>query len=346
MSAPPYFVISTGRCGSTFLSETLNRHPAVLSISEFLFSLEPEPFPAGNISGGELAHRLSRVDPLATAALAERLEPPEFRYPVDGGGRFNRTTGVPAVATIALPTLSDDPDAILEDLVAVASRLPSAPIGRQYAAVFEWFRERFGGDLWVERSGGSIRYLRSLNEQFPQARFIHLYRDGRETAISMSTRPNVRLMMVGADIERITGVNPFNVIDPPPLANLPPPLSRLVPGSLDFQALADYPIPLERFGRHWSSGELRGLRGLRDLDPGRVLALSYEDLVMDPTASLERLGTFLEVDTPDPWVAWATSAARQPTRRWPALPEPERSRLDEACRMANVRLYGPAGPPQ
>ncbi len=32
----PIFVLSTGRCGSTTLSNILNLHPAILSISEFV----------------------------------------------------------------------------------------------------------------------------------------------------------------------------------------------------------------------------------------------------------------------------------------------------------------------
>ena len=34
-SIPPAFVLNTGRCGSTLLSDVLNSHPRVLSLSEF-----------------------------------------------------------------------------------------------------------------------------------------------------------------------------------------------------------------------------------------------------------------------------------------------------------------------
>ena len=33
---PPVFILSTGRCGSTMVSNILNRHPQVLSLSEFI----------------------------------------------------------------------------------------------------------------------------------------------------------------------------------------------------------------------------------------------------------------------------------------------------------------------
>jgi Sulfotransferase domain len=341
---PPCFVVNTGRCGSTFLSEILLRHPAVLSLSEFLVSMEPDPFPGGEVSGRAFAEMLARIDPVATLALEQREEPVEFRYPVDAGLRFDRRSGVPAVLGIALPSLTGDPDPVFDDLVAFAGSLPAATIESQYTSVFERLRARFGGEIWVERSGGSIQYLPQLLERFPDARYVHLYRDGRETAISMRTRPNFRLMFIGADIERASGVNPFKMVSPPHL-DLPEPLARLQPATFDFAAFHRYDVPLERYGLHWSSSELRGLRTFRKVDPDRVLPLAYEDLVGDPRRSLERLAEFLSIEPSEDWIAWSISAASPPAPRWPTLPEPERGRLDAACRIANGRLYGPSGPP-
>ena len=42
MSIPPVIILNSGRCGSTMLSDVLNRHPRILSLSEF-FSLRPCP---------------------------------------------------------------------------------------------------------------------------------------------------------------------------------------------------------------------------------------------------------------------------------------------------------------
>jgi sulfotransferase family protein len=345
MDPSPTFVVSTGRCGSTFLSELFNRHPDVLSLSEFLFSMGPEPFPAGDIDGATLAAMLARKDPLVNLALERRVEPVEFLYPVDAGRRFDRDTGVPAVATIALPHLTDDPDGAFDDLIAFAATLPPAPIARQYAALFEHLRARFGKGMWVERSGGSMYFLASLIDGFPGARLIHLYRDGRETAISMSKRDNFKLMLVGLEIKEITGVNPYTVADPPPMPGLPDPLRRLVPGHLDLDALRAYEVPLERFGLHWSSSVLRGLRQLNRVDDARVLDVSYESLVTDPGATVEAIASFAGVAPIAEWVDWAEGAVRRQPSKWLQLDEPERSRLDSVCRIANGRLYGAEGPP-
>ena len=45
--------------------------------------------------------------------------------------------------------------------------------------------ERCGRPCWVERSGSSIEYLEGLHAFFPEARFLHIHRDGPEAALSM-----------------------------------------------------------------------------------------------------------------------------------------------------------------
>jgi hypothetical protein len=345
VASPPYFVISTGRCGSTFLSEILGRDPKVLSVSEFLFSMGPEPFPPGEVPGSRVAEMFARTDPITSLALAEHEEPSEFRYPVDAGLRFDRETGVPAIATITLPFLTPDPDPLYDNLIAFAASLPLAPISRHYAAIFDWLRSAFGRDVWVERSGGSLHWLPILMQEFPDARFIHLFRDGRETAISMSKRHSFRLMLIGLEIQRLTGVNPYTTVTPPPMRDLPEPFSRMLPGSFDFDTFRNYEIPLERFGLHWASTILRGLRHLRRVEPERLLSISYEHLVSDPGDTLSRMATFLGLDVSEGWIASSAKAARRQPSNWLSLPELERGRLHAACRIANARLYGSDGPP-
>ena len=46
---PGVFVVSTGRCGSTMLSNMLRLNPEVLSLSEFLVLLIPDPLPPGEL---------------------------------------------------------------------------------------------------------------------------------------------------------------------------------------------------------------------------------------------------------------------------------------------------------
>ncbi|MFG2525973.1 sulfotransferase [Streptomyces sp. NPDC048527] len=50
---PMTFVVGTGRSGSTALSEILRLHPAVLSLSELLATIEPGALPEEPLDGEE-----------------------------------------------------------------------------------------------------------------------------------------------------------------------------------------------------------------------------------------------------------------------------------------------------
>jgi hypothetical protein len=49
VSSGGVFVVSTGRCGSTMLSNTLRLNSEILSLSEFLALLLPDPLPPGEL---------------------------------------------------------------------------------------------------------------------------------------------------------------------------------------------------------------------------------------------------------------------------------------------------------
>jgi hypothetical protein len=52
----------------------------------------------------------------------------------------------------------------------------------------------------VERSASSLHLIPLLHAQFPAARFVHLYRDGPDCALSMSRHPAFRreILAIGA----------------------------------------------------------------------------------------------------------------------------------------------------
>ena len=92
------FVVGTGRCGSTLLSDALALHSDVLSLSELLAGLGPAAFPEGTISGQEFWALLTSRAGLASRLLRIHAEPSEVLYPVDGGRRFDRASGVPSIS--------------------------------------------------------------------------------------------------------------------------------------------------------------------------------------------------------------------------------------------------------
>ena len=60
--AAPVFIVSTGRCGSTMLSNMVNLHPRMLSVSEFFSSLADGAFQGGRMGGEALYRRLSTLE--------------------------------------------------------------------------------------------------------------------------------------------------------------------------------------------------------------------------------------------------------------------------------------------
>ncbi len=75
----PIFVLSTGRCGSTTLSNILNLHPAILSLSEFVSFTGIAAFhyrrPSGNRIWRVLSGQRRRTSMMLRADYDELLYP-------------------------------------------------------------------------------------------------------------------------------------------------------------------------------------------------------------------------------------------------------------------------------
>ena len=210
------FVIGTGRCGSTLLSNMLRQHPQILSLSE-LFSFVSDlgcaiadAFPEGHVSGPQLWAILAAQLPRQNLMLKHDVAMPEVLYRwQDGNSRFNAQTGVPAISQVCLPHLSDTPDTLFEQLQELVCSLPPAPIGVQYQRVFAWLAEQQGAPVWIERSGGGLRIVARLMQHFPNARFIHIVRNGSDTALSMSQHLGFRFVFAAFQLLEVLGVDPY-----------------------------------------------------------------------------------------------------------------------------------------
>ena len=117
---------------------------------------------------------------------------------------------MPPISAICLASLSDDPDGLLDEVEEVVMSGPPAPIGDWYRRLFDALAQARGRQAWVERSGVSLRYLGETIRHFPRARFLHLYRDGRACALSMSRHHGVRLYVVRDLMIASAGVDPFS----------------------------------------------------------------------------------------------------------------------------------------
>jgi hypothetical protein len=155
------FVLGTGRCGSTLVEEVLCRHPAVGFVSnlEDRFKL---PASAGRWNGS-LYRRLP-------AAVTQKSR---VRYAPSEGYRALAREVSPLLASPLRDLVADDVTPWLD------SRFRAFFTERARAQGTETFLHKFTG--WP-RAG----FIRGV---FPQARFIHVVRDGRAVANSWLQMP-------------------------------------------------------------------------------------------------------------------------------------------------------------
>ena len=173
-------VVSSGRCGSTMLSNMLRLNAEILSLSEFFSLLMPDPLPAGELDAAAYWRLLSEPWGFFKHAYRLGLRVPEFLYVPGPGSRFTPATGIPLILVTPLPHLSEDPEGLFDEVEAFAASLTPASAAAQHRRLFAWLCDRLGAHVWVERSGSSLLHMSQLADLFPDAKFVHLYRDGRE----------------------------------------------------------------------------------------------------------------------------------------------------------------------
>jgi hypothetical protein len=130
---------------------------------------------------------------------------------------------------------------------------------RFVAALFDRYGEGAGKPLVGDKTPGYVRTIPLLNGLFPQARFVHLVRDGRDVCLSALSWERKR-----AGFER------------------------------RFPTWADAPVAT--CALWWRRHVLLGRRAGQELPPGLYYELRYEDLVADPETESNALCAFLDVE--------------------------------------------------
>ena len=331
------FVVGSGRCGSTLLSRMLACDPRTLSLFEFFNGLQIEKrFLPDVLHGSEIVELIAAEQPVVTAVMKRGYPVSEVVYPFDDpASRYRLGDPVPWLLVTLLPRISTQPDLLFDELLEHMGGLREQSRLDHYRGLFDWLCERLGREVWVERSGSSVDYLAGLAAFFPEARFVHLHRDGREVALSMRDHHAYRLpisLMYDAPLDDGSHASELGAIDvygdPDPLD----PISRI---------LASRPPP-EYFGRYWNDQILRGSEAAESLGPDRYLEVAFEQLVADPRETLGQIAMFLELHGSGVggWVEEAAALVQGiPSTRFEALPAAEQRALEEAC-APGMRLLG------
>ncbi|HLX48744.1 MAG TPA: sulfotransferase [Streptosporangiaceae bacterium] len=302
------FVVSSGRAGSTLLSQILHRHPDVLSVSEFYTvlrgSLHRSPYPGQDMDGAELWRILTEPDLISDALVRHGMNGPEMLYPY-GKGRFGPAEGIPPLCHSTLPMLASDPDALFDELAAEVPRWPERPAADQYRAFFAHLASLLGRRVVVERSGGTLFAVPLLHREFPEARFVHMFRDGPDCALSMSRLPIFRVSAAAYSAAAEAGL-PTWAMWKEIQENLPERFAGILSPPFDLSRLAELDPGLPFFGEWWSSMMTFGAAALGELPTELWQMLGYADLLTDPEAVLTRLAAFIGVDASPAWLAEAS----------------------------------------
>jgi len=290
------------------------------------------------MSGEAMAERLNTMPAGGRALLTNGLFFDEFLYAFSPTSRY-QPHNLPPILGSTLPHLTPDHEALWDELKPIIAARPPAPVAEQYRFLFEWLRERFSRETWVERSGGSLALAGRLAEVFPDARFVHIHRDGRDTAISMSKHPYFILRTKVAESLRKLGMNPFSPFNTPGISPWLPTFEDLYFPFFNKRRFERIQMPLSAFGRFWSGMVENGLRALGKLEKERVLTISYEELVTSPREEIERFMAFLGSEFHD--VSWLNAVAEWPKQRppnWQRLDPEAREQLAKACQPAQTML--------
>jgi len=271
--------------------------------------------------------------------------PSEFIYDQQYG-RF-RLRDCPPILTMMLPGLTAEPEGLYDELSTLVVNWPRARVSAHSQKLFEWLAARFVTKFWVERSGLSYVYAADLVAGFPDARYVHLTRDGREVFLSMQAMrlfdPMVRGLWRSQFLNSRAlrewvyfgnrGIGRKMMLT---LAAWDRALTwqhvRARPYSLP-EALSDAE-KLKVYALFWAATTELGVKALAAIPADRLLVVRYEDLVASPRATLQQMITFL-VPGGDHG-AWLDQVAHLPA------PRPSRwQRLDRKLADSLEHILGP-----
>lgn len=258
-SHPGIFVVGTGRCGSTLLRKLLRAHPDVhLPKETHWIPLLHDRFGARPVTAGEF---------LAAA------------------GAVYMAKGKTALSRILKEEELDE-----AELRGVLEPLGPRPLAGWMTAFYRHLAGRRGASIWGDKTPDYGACMERLAALFPGARFLHIARDGRDVALSMSQVLSFRYQVAwGVDYwPHVAWERAYEAR----------------------AAAAEGELPLAAFFELWRSRLARARDEATRLPAGAALELRYEDLLGDPRAALRRVHEHLRLPGDAGWVEEAAAQVR------------------------------------
>jgi hypothetical protein len=175
----PLFIGGAGRSGTTLVVDMLGLHPARSPIYEtsFVVQIGALLFGAGESPLASRLDRIARYMEEWTRTLPHQPHNKRAHEVYHHGPhyvRFDREFALAQTATLIERAAGGDALAGMRDFVA---------------ALFGEHCRIDGKPRWVNKTPSYVQFLPLLGALFPDMRFIHCVRDGRDVACSVLTRP-------------------------------------------------------------------------------------------------------------------------------------------------------------
>lgn len=327
----PVLVLSTGRCGSTMISDILNTHPRVLSLSEFFSTTGLAPFRRRRPSGAWMWRIYSEQSPRTRLMLRGDFD--ELLYPFDAAARYTRAD-VPPLLCTTLPHLTDRYESLYDALAMAAPSWPRRSTADHFRQLFAWLGQRLGKEVWIERSGASLLLASRLLREFPEARVMHVYRDGRETALSMRGHYMFSMMVAALRGLRSLGIDALRSMSQGRRWDSISPWLEVVYSRLFSPSRLPYhKVQLADYGRFWSGMIERSQTLFEGLPSDQLLNVKFEEVQANPQSEIERIIRFISPDLADAdWIRAAAGIPHPTAGRFARLDAGEQAALAEACR--------------
>lgn len=321
------------------LSNIIRSHPEMLSISEFFTFHSIALFSRWRMTGDGMWKILIRQPQLVRYLVREDYE--ELLYPFDDPeSRFTRKN-VPPILCATLPHLTDDYEKLFDEMEPIVRSFPRQSPANHCRSLFEWLCDRYDRKVWVERSGGSIMYVSRLMYRFPEAKVVNMYRDGRDTAVSMFQHHAFRGIAVYILALQKRRCDPLNA-EAKHSEFWDSMALRLQP----LKYLSRFPIPMSgdrlkvsHFGALWNQMVETSQNFLQRFPAERILDVRFEDLQQNPEREIARIVQFISSDLENEnWLREASRIPRPTRSKFERLEPEEQAALTAACRPGLERL--------
>lgn len=339
---PPVLVLSTGRCGSTMISDILNTHPRVLSLSEFFSTTGLAPFRHRRPGGAQMWRIYSEQSHRTRLMLRGDFD--ELLYPFGNAAARYTRADVPPLLCTTLPHLTDQYETLYDELAQTAPSWPRLTTADHFRRLFQWLGRRLGKEVWIERSGASLLLASRLLREFPEARVMHVYRDGRETALSMRGHYMFSMMVAAIRGLRSLGIDALRSMSQGRRWDSISPWLEVVYSRLFSPSRLPYDkVQLADYGRFWSGMIERSHTLFQDLPPEKLLNVKFEAVQANPESEIRRIIRFISPElAEEQWIQAAAQIPHPTTGRFARLEAAEQAALTEACRPGLEILEYPA----